>query len=64
MSEVLKIVLGLTLIVSMFLGYIFNAVALFKCDFEPIGKAEVIRTIGVFVPPLGVIAGYMDIEDK
>lgn len=33
------------------------------CNWEPIGKAEVIYTVGTFTG-LGGIIGYFDIEDK
>lgn len=32
--------------------YIVNIVQLFKCDFEPSYKDEIIHAIGLFVPPL------------
>lgn len=34
-----------------------------SCDWNPIGKAEVIYTAGVFTG-LGVVIGYIDIKDK
>ena len=46
------------------LGWIFNVIALCKCDFEAPIKEEVIRTIGVFVVPVGMIAGWFDIDSK
>lgn len=46
------------------ISYVTNIVKLAGLDFEPSYKAEVIRTVGVFVPPVGVIVGYMKIEDK
>lgn len=33
------------------------------CNWEPIGKAEIVYTIGVFTGA-GVIIGYLNIEDK
>ncbi len=39
-------------------GWIINIVYLVRCDFDPIGKDEIIRGIGVFVAPLGVILGW------
>ena len=64
MSDAVKGLLIIIFVLGTFVGYIFNVVELFKCDFEPIGKAEVVRTIGVFMPPVGIIAGYIDIEDS
>jgi len=33
------------------------------CNWEPVGKAEAVYTIGTFTG-LGVVIGYLDIEDK
>jgi len=33
------------------------------CNWEPVGKAEIVYTIGTFTG-LGCIIGYMDIKDK
>ena len=44
-------------------GYCANVYKVFGTDFESPYKAEVIRTVGIFVPPVGVIAGYLTIED-
>jgi len=40
-----------------------NLVALCNCDFKPSYKAEVIRGIGVIIPLVGAVTGYMEIED-
>jgi len=44
-------------------GYINNIFELFDCDFESPYKCEVIRGIGIFVPPVGIISGYVSIKD-
>ncbi len=51
-------------VAALLTGYVLNIVALCKCDFEPSYKAEVIRTIGVIMPPVGAVTGYVDIEDE
>lgn len=33
------------------------------CNWEPVGKAEAVYTIGTFTG-LGIVIGYLDIEDK
>jgi hypothetical protein len=40
-------------------GYVTNIVKLCGTDFEPSYKAEVIRGVGVVVPPVGVVLGYV-----
>ena len=44
-------------------GYLDNIFQLTECDFEPPYKCEVIRSVGVFVPPVGIIVGYVSIDD-
>jgi len=53
----------LAIIVCIGYGYINNIVQLCYCDFETPIKAEVIRGIGVLFAPVGIIAGWCDIED-
>ena len=45
-------------------GYIKNIVKLCQCDFASPVKAEVIRGIGVVVPPVGVVTGFLTINDE
>lgn len=45
-------------------GYIMNIVKLTECDFEPIGKAEILRVTGILVPPVGAVMGYLGIKDN
>ncbi len=33
------------------------------CNWEPVGKAEIVYTVGTFTG-LGVVIGYFNIEDK
>jgi len=44
-------------------GYIRCAYKMFTCNWEPIGKAEVIYTVSAFTP-LGCVVGLFDIKDK
>ena len=38
--------------------WIINIIQFFSLDFDPIGKTEVIKAIGVFIPPLAGITVY------
>jgi len=58
---ILLIIAGVT---AVPVGYIKNVIGLTRCDFEPSYKAEVIRTIGILAPPVGIIAGWIEIDDK
>ena len=53
-----------TPIVGAVYGYINNIIELSNTDFKAPYKAEVIRTVGIIVPPVGIIAGYIEINDK
>ena len=44
-------------------GYITNIVRFCRCDFQEPYKTEVIRGIGIAIPPIGAIVGYVNIED-
>lgn len=35
----------------------------FKCNWEPVGKAEIVYTVCAFTP-IGCIVGYFNIKDK
>jgi hypothetical protein len=46
-------------------GWVLNIVKLIStCDFKAPYRAEVLRTVGIFVMPMGVIEGYLSIGDK
>ena len=47
----------------LIIGWVLNVVKLVESDFEAPYKNEVIRTVGTFVPPIGGIAGWVDIDD-
>lgn len=53
------------LVLSLVLTVIWarNIVKLADCDFEAPYKAEVIYTIGIVAPPIGVVTGLLTIED-
>ena len=62
-SGVLAGVLAVALIIAVPLGYFSNLVQLVGLDFASPYKAEVLRTAGVFIPPLGVVLGFISIDD-
>lgn len=49
---------------AIILGYGLNIISFINCDFKEPYREEAIRGVGVVFPPVGVIAGYMEIEDK
>lgn len=52
------------IVIFCVIGWIMNIGKLVACDFEGPYKAEIIRTVGVFAFPAGIVIGYMTIEDK
>lgn len=67
-TEVKGAIIGTLLMFSIWafgiIGWGMNIYKLTKCDFKPSVKAEFIRALGIVVPPVGAIAGYLTIEDK
>lgn len=57
------ILIYLVVLVFGVLGYACNIYQLCHCDFEAPVRAEVIRCIGIVVPPVGAVAGYIRIND-
>ena len=56
-------VVYLFIVLFLGIGWVTNLVKFAKCNFEPSYKAEVLRCVGVFVPPVGGIMGYITIKD-
>ncbi len=53
--------LALILVIACATGWVKNLIKLSDCDFKEPYKAEIIRTVGVFVPPIGVVTGYINL---
>ena len=45
-------------------GYLNNIRLAIKCDFASPYKAEVLRTVGVFIVPAGIVMGFIPFEDN
>jgi len=45
-------------------GWVLNIVKLTKLNFKPSYKVEIIRSIGVILPPIGSVLGWMSIKDN
>jgi hypothetical protein len=50
--------------IVLMLGWFVNIIRFFQCDFDTPLKEEVIRGVGIFVPPVGGVIGYVNIEDE
>jgi hypothetical protein len=59
----LGIVIGILIAIGAVVGEVMCIVKAINCNWEPVGKAEIVYT-GAACVGLGAIVGYMDIEDK
>tara|TARA_R110000737_G_C14541157_1_gene479044 strand:+ start:1009 stop:1203 length:195 start_codon:yes stop_codon:yes gene_type:complete len=63
MLEKIKLAWGGFLLLLIFLGgagWVLNLFALFSCDFEGPWKSEILRGVGVFIAPIGAVAGWFN----
>jgi len=60
----MKAIIVLLCYLAILYGYIANVYKLCQNDFEAPLKPEIIRGIGVFVGPVGVITGYMTLDGE
>lgn len=58
----IRLTIYLLVIILCVIGEVRCIYKAVSCNWEPIGKAEIVYTIGVFGP--GIIIGWLDIEDK
>jgi hypothetical protein len=49
----------IAIIVASFYGYIYNVIQLSGGDFDNLTPLLVLRFIGIFIPPLGVLLGFI-----
>ncbi len=63
-AGIVGIAAGLILVLAISVGWAMNMYkAVAVCDYEPIGRCELVRILGVFVVPLGGIVGYLDLGE-
>lgn len=62
-TQITVVIFSIMLTLFLIIGEIRCIVKAVNCNWEPIGKAEVIYTVSAFTG-FGVIVGWIDIEDK
>ena len=62
-TSIIGIIFYLAITVALLVGEIKCIIKMIDCNWEPIGKAEIIYTGATFTG-LGCIVGYIDIQDK
>lgn len=60
---VIGLIIAVLIWMFLIIGEIRCIVKTVQCNWEPVGKAEVIYTIGTFTG-LGTIIGWINIKDK
>ena len=58
-----RVIIYLLFVIMFIIGEAKCFIKIVNCNWEPIGKAEVIYTLS-FVSGFGFIVGWIDIEDK
>ena len=56
-------IVGGIVVIALLFGEVRCIYKMVTCNWEPVGKAEVIYTLGTFTG-LGCVIGYFDIKDK
>lgn len=57
------VIFFVVIVVLAAFGYGLNIYKLTQTDFKQPYKEEIVRTIGLF-PPIGIVIGYIDLEDN
>ena len=63
MKHLIIPILYITFVLAAFVGQVKCVIKMVECNWEPIGKAEILYTVGTFTGA-GAVIGYLDIEDK
>ena len=51
---------GMIILILCIIGYVLNVVKFVGCDFASPYKCEAVRVIGIVVPPVGIVTGWID----
>ena len=64
LAHLLTALVTLLIILGCVFGYGKNIYKAVKLDWEPNWKAEAFRVAGIFIPPVGVIMGYVEFDEE
>ena len=62
MAHAITSLIFITVVIASLIGYSFNIAKFCKCDFQAPYNKEIVRSVGVLVPPAGFIIGYININ--
>jgi hypothetical protein len=57
-SELLGVLFFVGIALGGAIGWVWNILKLMDMTFDPITGLAIVRIVGIFIPPLGAIAGY------
>ena len=63
MKHLIIPIIYIAIVLATFVGQVKCIIKMVQCNWEPVGKAEILYTVGTFTGA-GAIIGYLDIEDK
>ena len=56
-------IIWLVIAIAMITGEVKCIIKMIDCNWQPVGKSEIIYTVGTFTG-LGCVIGYLDIKDN
>lgn len=63
MKDLVIVFTYISIAIILLIGEIICVIKMVTCNWEPVGKAEIIYTVGTFTG-FGCVIGYINIEDK
>jgi hypothetical protein len=57
-NELLGVLFFVGIALGGAVGWVWNILKLMDLTFDPITGLAIVRIVGIFIPPLGAIAGY------
>jgi hypothetical protein len=58
-----RLIFTVLIVIFCLIGEVLCIFKMIRCNWEPVGKAEIVYTVGVFTGT-GAIVGWINIEDK
>ncbi len=53
------LILWAVIVIAGFTGWVLNILKLVQCSFDTIGPEIILRIIGIFMAPLGIVLGFI-----
>jgi hypothetical protein len=59
----MKDLLAIVFVAGILGGFFMNCFRAVDCDYKAPYKCEAVRIVGIFVPPVGAVVGWMDLGE-